>query len=41
MKTGPRPPPKTNTFHADRPFVLVLTDTETKTVLLSAVVMEP
>ena len=35
------PPPKTNTFHADRPFVLVLTDTETQTTLLSAVVMEP
>ena len=35
------PPPKTNTFHADRPFVLVLTDAETQTVLLSAVVMEP
>ena len=35
------PPPKTNTFHADRPFVLVLTDTETQTDLLSAVVMEP
>ena len=34
------PPPKVNTFHADRPFALVLTDTETKTVLLSALVRQ-